>query len=397
MIKRKYKINDNFFEKIDTEVKAYILGLMYADGCVYSNKNQTKYAKLDLKSDDKYLLEIIAKEMNNECPIKTHTYNRKEYFSYQDKTYEFVHSMSRLQMRSDKVVDDLIKLGCSPKKTFNIMFPSNNIVPKDLLRHFIRGYFDGDGSISYSERKSNSKTRNIYLHFILTFTGTYDFISSTKKYINDNVVNFTGDIRSRWDNNKNNYTLSIDGNDIIQKILDWIYEDSHIYLKRKYEKYKLLQEEIINRTESKKYSDAHRNPIRKEPFNIYKNGVYIGTCDNRRKLERESENILGEHISRISLTRCLKKIDNNYHGYMFVFVSDDKKITNINYICCGKENLASRRKIIQYDLHMNFIKRWDSIKEAYEFLGISEKSSGITCCCNGKQKTAYGYIWRYTD
>lgn len=397
MIKRKYNIDDNYFEKIDTELKAYILGLMYADGCVYSNDKQTKWAKLDLKSDDKYLLEKIAKEMKNECPIRTHTYDRKEFFPNQDRVYEFVHSMSRLQMRSDKIVDDLIKLGCPPRKTFEIKFPSNDILPEKLLNHFIRGYFDGDGSISYSERKSTSKTRNKSLHFSITFTGTYDFVSSIKIYLNKNVVNFIGDIRNRWNNGKNNYTLSVDGNNIIEKILDWIYNDSTIFLNRKYEKYLILKEEIENRNKSKLYSDTHRNPIHNESFNIYQNGAYIGTCNNRRKLERESDQLFGEHISRISLTRCLKNPDEVYHGFSFIFVSKDIEIKNPNYICCGKENIKSRAKIAQYDLEMNFIRYWDSIKDAYEFLGLSKNSSGITSCCKGKQKTAYGFIWRYVD
>lgn len=398
MSKRKYNIDDNYFEKIDTEQKAYILGLMYADGCVYSDNNQSKWAKIDLKSDDKYILEQIAKEMNNECPIRTHIYDRKEYFSHQDKTYEFVHNMSRLQMRSDKIVNDLIKLGCQPRKTFEIKFPSNDIVPEKLLSHFVRGYFDGDGSISYSERKSTSKIRDKYLHFSITFTGTYDFVSSIKNYLNCNVTRFIGDIRSRWDNGKNNYTLSIDGNNVIKKILDWMYKDSTIFLNRKYEKYLILKEEIINREKSKTYSNTHRNQIHNEPFNIYKDGEYIGTCDNRRKLERESKDVLGEHISRLSFTNCLNGIKEGYHGFKFIFVSNDTIINNPIFICSGKDITSKGKKITQYDLDMNFIRIWNNTKEISEVMDISiNQCSSILSCCKGNQKTAFGYIWRYVD
>lgn len=370
---------------------------MYADGCVYSSKKSGKWAKLDLKSDDISLLYLIADKTKNECPIKTYTYNKNQYFPHQDKNYEFVHCMSRLSMRSDKLVDDLIKLGCTSKKTFDIKFPSFDVVPHNLIRHFIRGYFDGDGSISCSKRKSSSKLRDFYLHFSITFTGTYDFILPLKDFLINNIVNFTGDIRNRWDNNTNNCTLAIDGNNIIEKILDWLYGDSSIYLERKYEKYLLLKNEIKIKNEVKKYADSHRNSMRKEAFNIYKNGMYIGTSDNRRKIERESDILFGEHISRISLTRCLKNIDENYHGFSFVFVSEDIEIENPKYICCGKENLKSRRKIAQYDSQKNFIRYWDSLKEAYEFLGLNDNNSGITACCQGKQRTAYGYIWEYVN
>ena len=301
-------------------------------------------------------------------------------------------------MRSDKIVDDLIKLGCPPRKTFEIKFPSNDILPEKLLNHFIRGYFDGDGSISYSERKSTSKIRDKYLHFCITFTGTYNLMTGIKQYLNSNIVRFIGDMRSRWNNGKNNYTLSIDGNDIIEKVLDWLYQDSTIFLDRKYQKYLLLKEEIVNRNNSKLYSYTHRNPVRNEPFNIYKNGVYIGTCNNRRKLERESKDVLGEHISRCSFTKCLNGIATEYHGFKFIFVSDDIDIEKPIYICSGKNITSKDIRIAQYDLDMNLIKIWNNTKEICDTMKINiKKSSSILSCCKGNQKTALGYIWRYVN
>lgn len=250
MKNRKYNINDNYFNKIDTERKAYILGLLYADGCVYSNSGSSKWAKLDLKYSDVALLKTIAEEMNNECPIKRHIYERNKFFKHQNRDYKFTNDMCRLSFRSDQIVDDLIKLGCSPRKTFKIIFPSEEIVPDNLINHFLRGYLDGDGSISGSIRKSKSKFRKTYLHFQITFTGTSAFINKTKEYLNKNVVKFVGDIHSRWDNGHDNYTLLIDGNNIIEKILDWLYEGATIYLERKYQKYLLLKEEISNKRKS---------------------------------------------------------------------------------------------------------------------------------------------------
>ena len=83
---RKYNIDDNFFSEINSESKAYILGLLYADGCVYNSQGNV-WAKLDLMYDDRNLLYKIAKEMKNDCPIRRHTYERSEYFQNQDKIY----------------------------------------------------------------------------------------------------------------------------------------------------------------------------------------------------------------------------------------------------------------------------------------------------------------------
>lgn len=398
MKNRKYNINDSYFNKIDTERKAYILGLLYADGCVYSNSGYSKWAKLDLKYNDVALLKTIAEEMNNECPIKRHIYERNEFFKYQNRDYTFTRDMCRLSFRSDQIVDDLIKLGCPPRKTFKIIFPSEEIVPNNLINHFLRGYLDGDGSISSSVRKSKSKFRKNYMHFQITFTGTSAFINKTKEYLNKNVVKFIGDIHSRWDNGHDNYTLLIDGNNIVEKILDWLYEGSTIYLERKYQKYLLLKEEISNKQKSMDYSYKNRNSVCNEAFNIYKFGEYIGTCDNRRKLERESKSILGEHISRTSFTQCLYHERCEYHGYTFVFVNEDNVIENPIYICCGKNSSSKGKKIEQYDLDENFIKTWYSTKEISNTLDISLKqTSSILSCCKGNQKTAFGYIWKYSS
>ena len=55
------------------------------------------------------------------------------------------------------------------------------------------------------------------------------------------------------------------------------------------------------------------------------------------------------------------------------------------------------RKVIQYDLSLNILKEWECLADAYRGLGLSTKCNGITLCCRGKRKTAYGYIWRYVN
>ena len=52
-----------------------------------------------------------------------------------------------------------------------------------------------------------------------------------------------------------------------------------------------------------------------------------------------------------------------------------------------------KKPVNQYDLQGNFIKRWDSAVDAYKELGL--KSNGINHCCQGAQKTAFKFIWKY--
>lgn len=61
---------------------------------------------------------------------------------------------SRIQISSKTLTADLLKLGCTPRKSLTLKFPNDGIFKSnDLIRHFIRGYFDGDGSVFISMEK----------------------------------------------------------------------------------------------------------------------------------------------------------------------------------------------------------------------------------------------------
>lgn len=62
-------------------------------------------------------------------------------------------------------------------------------------------------------------------------------------------------------------------------------------------------------------------------------------------------------------------------------------IENIRY--------SKSKKVIQYDLNGDFIKQWNSTREIENNLKLNHTC--ISDCCNGKQKTAYGYIWKYKE
>lgn len=75
-------------------------------------------------------------------------------------------------------------------------------------------------------------------------------------------------------------------------------------------------------------------------------------------------------------------------GYQWRY--DDGCCDDINPI-----NTSRKRKINQYDINMNYIKTWDSASDAEKEKGF--RASNIRKSCAGKDKTAYGYIWRYVD
>jgi intein-encoded DNA endonuclease-like protein len=138
---RKYKLNEDYFSVIDSEPKAYFLGLIYSDGCV-SKTN----LRLSLQENDE---EILIKFLNE---IKS---DAKLYHISKRKT---THKNQKLISISNiKMVNDLYNLGVTQKKSLSVNFPTNEQVPEKYLSHFIRGVFDGDGSVFYYERVINGK------------------------------------------------------------------------------------------------------------------------------------------------------------------------------------------------------------------------------------------------
>lgn len=128
--------NENFFEEIDSEIKAYFLGLIITDGYIIKNKTKKKNSAvlgIELKESDKYILERFAKIFYE---------NKSLAYKPSKKTY-------MLTIYSNKLCEDLAKFGVVPRKTNTVRIPDmNNEV---LQRHLVRGIFDGDGTVFISK------------------------------------------------------------------------------------------------------------------------------------------------------------------------------------------------------------------------------------------------------
>lgn len=120
---RKYNINQDYFKTWSHDM-AYILGLWYADGCIYGGK----MFDITLHKKDKYILKKIA-----------------EKIGYEGNLYDYVdRQAARLNFSCVVMYNDLVALGATERKSLTVSFPD---IPEEFLHDFIRGYFDGDGSI----------------------------------------------------------------------------------------------------------------------------------------------------------------------------------------------------------------------------------------------------------
>lgn len=225
---RKYNVNHDFFESIDTEEKAYWLGFIGADGCVSErynykgNKCSTLY--VCLQEQDEAVLVALKHHLNAENPILRRITNKNK---------KFESKQVYLAITSNKLCDDLIKLGVTPSKTFTLKMPD---IKNDLIKHFIRGYFDGDGHIGRYIRHDKNKTRDVFNFEIVG--ASFDVLNSINCYFKLNEIKTNIYVRK----SNGTYRLVTSSLCEISKIINHIYSGSNVYLERKY----LKSQEILN-------------------------------------------------------------------------------------------------------------------------------------------------------
>jgi hypothetical protein len=139
---------------------------------------------------------------------------------------------------SRKIANQLTKLGCIPAKSLTLKFPTEEQVPKNLLRHWLRGMWDGDGSFSHW-KYYNEKRKYHGISFDASFVGTLDVCIGIKQFIEENI-----DIRCDIKKIKNKEVKRlkiVGGIQNIYKFMVWLYQDSTIWMNRKYNKCKEME------------------------------------------------------------------------------------------------------------------------------------------------------------
>lgn len=208
----KYKKAVEMFSEINTEEKAYWLGYIYSDGGVYIYQNLNAKLYFGVRESDKDILEKFCKFIgisDESIRFVPRKINGKVYNSY------------ALDVPSIPLCQVLIRLGILPNKSLNLAPPDESIVPDELVTHFIRGYFDGDGGIN----KDGS----------ISITGTLDMVEWITKKLNLSTKRKL----VQKDLNKNTFTLRISGREA-KEILNKLYANCEVALDRKLNTYKSL-------------------------------------------------------------------------------------------------------------------------------------------------------------
>lgn len=189
-------------QNIDNPNKAYLLGLFYADGNIGNN---TSDVRLYLKDSN-----LIIK-----------LYNKFRFFNIYETNKGFVG----IHLCTSRLKNHFVLHGCLPQKSSlnkdNIEIPFYN----NLTKHFIRGYFDGDGGCSLTKYKNKIQKR-VYI-----YSASYDFLIEIQNILLNN------NIRTTIGKNQEIFILTI-RTCSYKHFYNYMYSDSELFLERKKEKFK---------------------------------------------------------------------------------------------------------------------------------------------------------------
>lgn len=194
--RNKCNFNHHYFDVIDTSEKSYWLGFIMADGTVQDTcKKGSMQLHIHIANRDLIHLYKFNKaiDSNNKISICG------------DGSVKSYHS-------SDILCEALISHGCTPRKSLTLKFPN---IQENLLSHFVRGYFDGDGSVCLHKGR-----------LFIQFQGTKEFIDVLQEKIGTNY---------KPQNPSNIYQIGIGSIGHCKRISSWMYENSTIHLERKKE------------------------------------------------------------------------------------------------------------------------------------------------------------------
>lgn len=214
-----YTCDYHYFDEINTEEKAYWLGFLTADGWISKNdKSNVGVTGIELQYGDINHLKKFNKSIKGNYQI-TDRWRTCSISTYPNKK----NHMCIIRIFSLTMYNSLVEKGFTKDKSYDCYIPH---LRQDLVRHYMRGYFDGDGCFTFINK-------SLHINFV-----------TASKMLNDDIIkiletenfNYTKSMFStEFDTTM--YKIHICTQEDQVRFLDWIYKDCSIYLDRKYKKY----------------------------------------------------------------------------------------------------------------------------------------------------------------
>lgn len=213
ILKHKNNFNENYFS-INTPESLYLAGFLAADGCIKNNS-------ISLELSDKDLNHLMKIKNLLQCNAKINKrirYKSKENSNWKDS------GCCNFTCSSKETINDLKRFNIIPNKTKTYTFPEW-LISHSLVHHFMRGYFDGDGSFYHD--KFSKRT-------FFSIRGTINFLNDFK-----NILKIKSISLPKINNGQGQ--LAFKGQKDVANIVNFLYKDATIFLQRK----KLLVEKFL--------------------------------------------------------------------------------------------------------------------------------------------------------
>ena len=207
-------MDKNIFENGWNAQNAYVFGWIMSDGCLMlEGRNKTSFA-VRICSNDLDIIEYLH-----------------GYMCDGNKIYKQNENGFLIKYRNKDSISFMQGHGLTERKSLSMQFPN---LPEDVVRHFVRGYFDGDGSIVITHNKYNTYGQASFT------SGSVEFLESLQKKLEENDIasHLYNDGRH---NSKSHYLKVVKWSEL-EKLYHFLYDDADGsgVLKRKYDKYTKL-------------------------------------------------------------------------------------------------------------------------------------------------------------
>jgi hypothetical protein len=210
---RLYSLDENAFDVITPDA-AYWWGFLYADGSV-----SKRSVILSLKWDDFDHVEKFKEFMKSEAPIK----------KYGHKLGRDIHYACYIGITSQHLASRLTELGIVPHRTRFDCVKDN--LPQDMIRHWIRGFFDGDGTINSSRGQ-----------FDAGFMGSMEVM----EWVRECIPFVDKNKRIHKHSISNVFYLSFSGNNVSREITSYLYDGQTLYMDRKHKLSTLIPDRYVH-------------------------------------------------------------------------------------------------------------------------------------------------------
>jgi hypothetical protein len=337
-----YKVNEDYF-KTWTHNMAYVFGFWYADGHIFAKGDHYSFS-LAIKEADRYLLEMIKKDMGSEHPV-LESHSKSPHSDY-------ISTVCKLTIGSKTIVEDIISLGGQFKKSLVAKLPE---IPIEFSPDFIRGLFDGDGTIV---RDVSSKTwvAGIY-------SATQSFVVELQDYLIKQIPDLSCPIGASRENTL--FRLSFSANNA-RRLAKFMYNTpSLLFLYRKHNKF-LEMGNKINLRSAGAFNNPIINSMQKE--DIEKGLLESGNIGNLSKH-------LGVH--RSTLTRFMKSI-----GVDWKDILKDRKIKKTT-----KSGMEEKLTNLTPDVLVTRLSDGESLLSIADDFGVPRRTISKRC-------DNYGIDWK---